>query len=70
MFLSLLQSGIKILQTFKFVTAAFNFIIVAPYLKFNISTMCHYKIMKQKVSERPIVRVHIFIYIAITLKFI
>jgi hypothetical protein len=29
----------------------FNFIIVASSLKFSISTMCHYKIMKQKVSS-------------------
>jgi hypothetical protein len=38
---------------------ALNFIIVAPILKFTISSMCHYKVMKQKVSERPIIKVHI-----------
>jgi hypothetical protein len=32
---------------------AFNFMIVAPFLKFNISAMCRYKIIKQKVSKRP-----------------
>lgn len=48
MFLCLPQWDIRIPQTFK---------IVAPFLQFNISTMC-YKIMKQKVSERPIIRVH------------
>lgn len=52
--LSVSQSNIKIPRKFKFVTAAFNFTIIAPYLKFNIKIMCHYKIVKQKVSERPI----------------
>jgi hypothetical protein len=33
MFLSLPQWGIKCRQTFKFVTAVFNFIIVAPFFK-------------------------------------
>jgi hypothetical protein len=73
MFSSPPQWDIKIPQTFKFVTVAFNFIIVAPFLKFSISTRCHYKIMKQKVSERPIYQssyLYIFIYVAITLKFI
>jgi hypothetical protein len=60
--------------TLKFVTEAFHFIIVAPFLKFDISTMCHYRIMKPKVSERPIIRVHIsmyiYIYMAVILKFI
>jgi hypothetical protein len=61
-YLSLLQWDIKIPQTFKFVTAAFNFIIVALFLKFTISTMCHYIIMKQEVSEKPIIRVHTSIF--------
>jgi hypothetical protein len=50
----------------------FNLIIVSLFLKFNISTMGHYKIMKENVSERPRFRVYIsiFIYIAVMLKFI
>jgi hypothetical protein len=39
--LSLLQWDINIFKTFKFVAAAFVFIIVAPFLKFNISTLCY-----------------------------
>jgi hypothetical protein len=57
---------------FKFVTAAFNFIAFAPFLKYNISIMCHYNIMGQKSSERPIIRLHVPVFyfsIAITLKF-
>jgi hypothetical protein len=62
MFLSFPQWDIKIQisQTFKFVTVVFNFIIVAPFLKFNISTKLCYNIMKQKVTERPIIE---FIYL-------
>jgi hypothetical protein len=70
MFLSLPQWHIKIPQTFKFVAVAFNLIIFAPSLKCNISAICHYKIMEQKAYERPIIRLHIFISIAIALKFI
>jgi hypothetical protein len=73
MFLSVPQWGIKISWTFKFISMAVNFIIVALSFKFSTSTTCHYKIMKQKVSERPVIRVHIsvfFIYTDITLKFI
>jgi hypothetical protein len=67
MFLSLPQWYIKFPQTFKYVTAAFNFIISAPFLKCNISIVC-YKIMEQKASERPVIR--LFISVAITLNFI
>jgi hypothetical protein len=59
---SLPQWDIKIPWIFKFVTAVFSFIILAPFLKFNFSTMCRYKIMKQKVSESPIIRVQISIF--------
>jgi hypothetical protein len=58
-FLSLPQWDIKIPWTFQFVIAAFNFIIVAPFLKLSISTVCHYKIMKQKVAERLIITVQV-----------
>jgi hypothetical protein len=50
-FLSLSQWHIKVPQTFKFVTTAFNFIIVALFLKCNISVMCHSKTMEHKASE-------------------
>jgi hypothetical protein len=42
------QWDIKIPLTFKFIAVAFNFIIVSPFIKFSISTMCCYKIVKQK----------------------
>jgi hypothetical protein len=61
-FLSFPQRDTKISRTFKFFTAAFNFIIVAPLLKFDNSTMCRYKIMKQKVSKRPIIKAYIGIF--------
>jgi hypothetical protein len=48
MFLSLLQWHNKFPRTFTFVTVVFNFIIFAPFLRCNISIMCHYKIIKQK----------------------
>jgi hypothetical protein len=38
------------------------------FFKFNVSTMCPYKIMKQKISERPIIRVHMFDYCDISLR--
>jgi hypothetical protein len=44
--LSLPQRDINIPRTFKFVTAAFNYTIVAPSSKFNISTSCHCQIIK------------------------
>jgi hypothetical protein len=68
--LSLLQWDIKIPQTFKFVTAAFNFIIVASYLKFNITIMCRYKIMKQSLWKTNYQSSYtcIFIYISVILK--
>jgi hypothetical protein len=62
MFLSIPQWDKQNPGTFKIVTAAFYFIIVAPFLNFNISTTFRYKIMKQKVSERPIIRVHASIF--------
>jgi hypothetical protein len=59
MFLSLPQKDIKIPWTCKFVAAAFNSITGAPFLKVNISALSHYKVMKQKLFERLIIRVHI-----------
>jgi hypothetical protein len=56
-----------------FFTVSFQFIVVVPlFLKFSILTTCRYKIMKRKVSETSSIRVHIaiYIYIAVTLKFI
>jgi hypothetical protein len=44
------------------VTAAFNFKIFAPFLKCNISIMCCYKIMEQKASETPIIRLHVPVF--------
>jgi hypothetical protein len=52
------QWDIKIPRIFKFVTAAFKF---ASFLKFSASATCRYKIMERKMSERPIIRVHISI---------
>jgi hypothetical protein len=47
----------------------FNFIIVPLFLKFNNSTMCCYKIMKQSLWKTNY-QSSIFIHIAVTLKFI
>lgn len=48
---SLLHWDTKIPQTFKFVTAVFSFVFVPPSLKCNITMMCRYKTVKQKVLE-------------------
>jgi hypothetical protein len=52
--------GIENPWTFKFIAVILKLLL--PTLKFNISTMCHYKSMKYKVSERIIIRVHICIF--------
>jgi hypothetical protein len=62
-FLSLPQWHIKFPWTFKFVTAAFNFIIFAPFLKCNVSIMYNYKSIGQKASERPIIRLHVPVFL-------
>jgi hypothetical protein len=43
--LSLPQWNIKFPKVFKFVTAAFNSVIIASIEKVNISALCRYKIM-------------------------
>jgi hypothetical protein len=37
-----------------------NFVNVAPFLKCSISILCYYKIMKQRISKRLIIRVHLY----------
>jgi hypothetical protein len=53
-FLSLLQWNIKFPWTLKFVTAAFSFIISAPFLKCNNSIVCCYKIWNKKPLKDPL----------------
>jgi hypothetical protein len=55
---------------------AFNFITVAPFLKFNISTMCYYKIMikkylKNQLSEFMYLYFHLYsLYIKVYIYFL
>jgi hypothetical protein len=48
----------------------FDFISVAPFLKFNISTMCHYKTKSLWKVNYQNSYTYIFIYIAVTLNFL
>jgi hypothetical protein len=62
---------VNISQALKFLTVLSNLIIVPQFLKFNVSIMCRYKIMKQEVSEKPLFRVLMsvfFILMAVNIK--
>jgi hypothetical protein len=37
-------------------------LIVDSFLKFSISIICHYKMLKQNISGRSIVKVNVYIY--------
>jgi hypothetical protein len=67
-FLSLLQWNIKISRTLTFLSAAFNFIIVAHFLKFNY--LKHVSFQNYETRSLGNTNNHcFFIYIAVKLKF-